>query len=214
VVSRLDTLISLTGQPITPPLSSRVGRARARGASLNPGEYSDLQNADVTITGGTSGGDGGSLIIPGKSTGGNASITMSGHATLDMSGHDPASGCTVGSLSGEGSVSLGTSKLSISTNNLSTTFSGLIQDTGSLNKLGTGSLTLSGANTYTGVTTVSAGALRVSNRTGSATGTSTVRVDTVTVAGGGIIAGPVTVGSGHGPELSWLRDLVRVSRKL
>jgi len=172
--------------------------AGARGGSLNPGEYSDLENAQVTVTGGTSGGYGGTVFFSGRSTGGNASMTMSGNACLDMTGHDPASALTVGSLAGAGSVSLGTSELSIGTNNLSTTFSGLIQDTGSVRKLGTGTLTLSGANTYAGITTVSAGALRVSNPTGSATGTSTVRVDTGTLGGGGIIAGPVTVGVKNG----------------
>ena len=56
-------------------------------------------------------------------------------------------------------------------NNTSTTFSGVIQDgagvTG-LTKVGTGTFTLTGANTYTGGTTISAGTLQIGN---GATGT-------------------------------------------
>jgi hypothetical protein len=56
--------------------------------------------------------------------------------------------------------------------------------TGGFTKLGTGELVLSGANSYTGGTTISAGILRAANTTGSATGSGPV-----TVANGGILAG-------------------------
>jgi autotransporter-associated beta strand protein len=80
----------------------------------------------------------------------------------------------------------------------STTFSGVIQDSGSLTKTGTGTLTLTGANTYTGLTTVSAGALKASNRNGSATGTGPVNVNAGTLGGKGTITGPTTIGTGSG----------------
>jgi autotransporter-associated beta strand protein len=58
---------------------------------------------------------------------------------------------------------------SIDTNNQAVTYgTGLTSAGGSLIKLGTGTLTLTGANTYTGGTTVSAGTLQVGN--GSTTG--------------------------------------------
>ena len=89
-----------------------------------------------------------------------------GNGTLDISQHDPP-GVTTGSIQGNGLVFLGGVNLTVGANNLSTTFSGLIQDGGfsggtggSLRKIGTGTLTLSGANTYTGGTLINAGTLK------------------------------------------------------
>ena len=108
---------------------------------------------------------------------------------------------TIGSLEGEGTVTLGGHALIIGSNNLSTIFSGLIQDgtgIGAIAKIGTGTLTLTGANTYTGGTTVSSGILFVSNISGSGTGTGAVNVNADTLGGSGIIAGAVTVGTNSG----------------
>jgi autotransporter-associated beta strand protein len=58
---------------------------------------------------------------------------------------------------------------------------------------GSGSLSLQGANIYSGVTTVSSGALKVNNSTGSATGTGSVLVNTGTLTGTGTISGLVDV---------------------
>jgi outer membrane autotransporter protein len=69
---------------------------------------------------------------------------------------------TVGSIEGDGNVFLGPNNLTVGSNNLSTLFSGVIQDGGtggSLTKVGTGTLTLTGLNTYTGATTVNGGTL-------------------------------------------------------
>jgi autotransporter-associated beta strand protein len=65
-------------------------------------------------------------------------------------------------------------------------------------KLGAGTLTLSGNNTYTGGTTVSAGALRVNNTAGSGTGAGSVTVNggTAVLGGTGIITGAVAVRGG------------------
>lgn len=73
---------------------------------------------------------------------------------------------TINGLSGSGTITRsgasGTSTLVVGGNDASSTFSGPIGQTAgtvALTKIGSGTLTLSGANTYTGLTTVSAGTL-------------------------------------------------------
>jgi autotransporter-associated beta strand protein len=159
-------------------------------------------NATLIANGGTSGGLGGLISFIGSSTGGTARVEVFGNGNLDISEHN-APGVTTGSIEGSGVVFLGADNLTVGGNNLSKTFSGKIQDGGlgggtggSLTKTGTGKLTLSKASTYTGGTTISRGTLLVTNRTGSATGTGTVQVNTGTLSGTGIMTGAVTVGTG------------------
>ena len=124
---------------------------------------------------------------------------FSATATWTLVCHD-APGLTTGSIEGDGDVFLGANNLTVGTNNLGTTFSGLIQDGGtnggtggSLTKAGTGKLTLTKSNTYTGDTTITDGTLQVTNTSGSATGTGSVQVNAGTLGGTGIISGAVTV---------------------
>jgi autotransporter-associated beta strand protein len=154
-------------------------------------------NANITANGGVDGSAGGLVIFTEKSKGGKATLTLNGNSELDISAHD-APGMTIGSLAGQGSVFLGANTLTIGSNNQSTTFSGTIQESGSLTKTGTGTLILTGANTYTGLTTVSAGVLNAFNRNGSATGTGPVNVNAGTLGGKGVITGATTIGTGAG----------------
>ena len=68
---------------------------------------------------------------------------------------------TIGSLAGAGQVTLGTGTLTTGGNNTSTLYTGVISGTGSLIKVGGGTMTLSGANIYSGTTTINGGILRV-----------------------------------------------------
>ena len=69
-----------------------------------------------------------------------------------------------------------------------------------LAKLGTNTLTLDQANTYTGTTTVTAGTLLVNNTTGSGTGTGAVNVaDGATLGGSGTISGATTIAGNLNP---------------
>lgn len=68
---------------------------------------------------------------------------------------------------------------------------------GGLTKLGTGTVTLTAANLYTGGTNVSAGAVRVNNTSGSGTGPGRVKVVAgATLGGTGTITGDVTLAAG------------------
>ena len=87
-------------------------------------------------------------------------------------------------------------------NATASTYAGVIRDGSgggavSLVKGAAGTLELGGANAYTGTTTVNNGRLRVTNATGSATGTGAVAINnTGSLAGTGFITGAVTVASG------------------
>jgi autotransporter-associated beta strand protein len=170
---------------------------------------------EIDFFGSSSAGDatiqcvGTQIFFTGSSKGGTAAITLSlggfddVPSILDISGHN-ALGVTIGSLEGEGNapfqpitVFLGANNLTIGSNNLSTTFAGVIQDGGyngnggtggSLTKIGSGTLTLSGANTYTGNTKVNGGVLQVDgsitsntfvNQSGTLAGTGTVNGNVV-----------------------------------
>ncbi len=91
-------------------------------------------------------------------------VNVASGATFNLDNYDE----TIGSLTGSGSVTLGTDiivvggDLSTGGDNSSATFSGVISELGSLIKLGSGTQTLAGSNSYTGVTTISGGVLSVS----------------------------------------------------
>ncbi len=155
-------------------------------------------NATLIAHGGSNGGFGASLLFGSASSGGTSKIKVFGNGYLDISTLT-VTGLTIGSLEGDGVVYVGTRNLTVGSDGLSTVFSGVIHDGGrfgSLSKIGAGTLILSGASDYIGVTTVKAGTLLVANLTGSGTGVGAVAVKAGTLGGSGIITGAVTVGTG------------------
>src|SRR5439155_13121673 len=105
-------------------------------------------NATLIANPGTNGGEGGRISFENTAhDGGEARMELFGNGTLDIqfNFHDFVS---VGSIEGDGFIELGTTnQLITGANNLNTTFSGVIEEPGSLAKIGTGTLTLSGDNT-------------------------------------------------------------------
>ena len=158
--------------------------------SSNPLGASSAGNATLIANGGAGGGQGGAILFKGFSTGGTSRIEVFGNGRLDISFHDGRRALAVGSIEGDGNVFLGVNNLIVGTNNLSTIFSGVIQDGGanagtggSLTKIGPGTLALAGANTYSGDTNIKQGVLQVDgsirsntsvNRGGTLAGTGTV----------------------------------------
>lgn len=108
-----------------------------------------------------------------------------------------------GTIQGQSNTAAGTVVYHIGARNLDTTFSGVFANgsngTAAINKLGAGTLTLSGASTHTGATTVTAGKLSV---TGSLAATTVTVATTGTLGGTGSIAGAVSCNGALAPGIT------------
>ena len=109
---------------------------------------------------GTTNVSAGTLAVSGYLSDSTA-VNVSSGASYNVSSSD-----TVASITGAGTINLGTGYTLTSGGGGSTTFSGVIAGAGGLTKGGASTtLTLTGTNTYSGTTTVSAGTLMVGNGT-------------------------------------------------
>jgi autotransporter-associated beta strand protein len=134
-------------------------------------------------------------VIPDGAGKGNVAVT----STFDLNTFSE----TVNGLSGAGivdTVAGGFPTLTVGNNNATSTFSGIIRNTAGtlgLIKTGNGTLTLTGVNTYTGTTTVTAGTLLVN---GSISGSSVGVLSGGTLGGSGSVGGTaVAVGGTLAP---------------
>jgi outer membrane autotransporter protein len=155
------------------------------------GETSSAANATITNN------SGGTTYFFEASSAGNATIVNNGGGIVDLSGLTTG-GTTAGSIAGAGLYQIGSKQLTVGSNNLSTTVSGVIADGGSaggvggsLIKVGGGTLTLAGANTYTGGTTLNAGGLVVNGSLASG-----VTMNGGTLGGSGTIGGGLVANAG------------------
>jgi outer membrane autotransporter protein len=110
---------------------------------------------------------GGVVGFHGVNTADGATIINDTGGQVDISGLT-SDGIAIGSLSGDGSVLLGSKTLTLGGLDKNDTIGGVIADGpngagGTLTKIGAGQLTLTGANTYTGATYVNGGTLQIGN---------------------------------------------------
>jgi autotransporter-associated beta strand protein len=148
-----------------------VGSSTAGNATIttNSGSFLEINNASTAGSATIVTNSGGFTIFQNSGTGGQAQFTTNSGGTFDMSGLSTG-GMTAGSIAGAGAYNLGPNQLTVGSNNLSTVVSGTIADGGifggtggSLVKVGAGTLVVTGSNTYTGGTTISAGTLQLGN---------------------------------------------------
>jgi autotransporter-associated beta strand protein len=147
------------------------------GAISNTGSLTKVGSGTLTLSGANS-YSGGTIINAGAVALGSTSINAAGSVnanasgtTFDISG--AGGNITIGDLSGAlGSVlQLGARTLTFGTGN-STSFLGNIDGTGGITKQGSGTVTLSGSNSYSGGTELNLGTIAI--ETGTALGTGTL----------------------------------------
>lgn len=193
----------------------------------NAGTIASAEDPGVTailnVTGENSLVDASRLFLGGSddaNRGGTTTVTIDSGGVMDLSGEtrffSNSSSITVdggqfitGDLNSHtgitGSVFIsdanGTPALTIGRDGFDSVFKGVITDhtsgAGSVRKVGAGTLTLEGANTFTGALNVTGGTLVANNTTGSATGFGTLTIEADAALGGtGNIEGPVIVERG------------------
>jgi autotransporter-associated beta strand protein len=163
-------------------ISSRLSAIGANGATFDTngnnvtlasnlggtGNLSKTGLGRLTLSGTNNTYSGGTTVSVGTLAGNiaaNTGLTVANGATYDGTG----TARTVSALNGGGNV-INSHGLTVQSGN----FGGIISGAGSLTKTSAGTLTLSGTNTYTGDTTVSAGSLNLA-QTGSLQSAVTVR---------------------------------------
>lgn len=153
--------------------------ANSRGA-VTFQDSSDAQQATLVAN------TGGTISFRLAASGGQARFVANTGGSIAIN-QLTGSGTTAGSIEGAGTINLGAKKLTVGSNNLSTTFSGVLSGTnGSLSKVGSGTLNLTGNETYTGATSIDGGVLAVNG---------TLASSGVTVNSGGALGGNGTVKS-------------------
>lgn len=210
---------------ISDPVAINTGTLTKNGAgilTLNGGSantYTGLTtvNAGTLVLGKTSGNAvGGGLTLTGNALlqlgqpnqiADTGLLTMGANNVFQLLGRSE----TLGGVSGSGTIENeggGTSTLTLSTG-ATLTYSGILRDGNGVDddgvlaiaKLGTGTQTLSGANTYTGETTVTAGILQLANDAalgGTVTGTTVATGATLDLNGGRTITAEAITINGQG----------------
>ena len=141
--------------------------------------------ANATIT---NSGDNSFTVFNQGGSGGNAALINANPTAFITIAELDGAGTTVGSIAGNGTIFLGSKNLTVGGNQQSTLFSGVISDGeapllpdflrtgagpftgGSLTKVGAGTLTLTGVNSYTGGTNLNGGILAVNSDLNLGTG--------------------------------------------
>ncbi|BBU69766.1 autotransporter-associated beta strand repeat-containing protein [Fluviibacter phosphoraccumulans] len=185
---------TLTLNPLAVTLSGTISGAGS--AIMNASGGTMTMTGTNTYTGSTN-VTGGTLVVSGGLSSSTA-VNVGGGAYFNIARTN-----TVGSIAGSGTINLGNGyTLTAGDDNNSTTFSGVISGAGSLAKSGTGTLTLTNSETYTGSTNVTAGTLVVTGYLSDSTAVNVASGATYNVSSSDTVAsiaggGTINLGSGY-----------------
>ncbi len=219
-VGDFDAVDSRAFWPIVVPAGSSGrleanGRMNLGGALTGSGDFTFLTPYVRTdVTGNWSAfagkinviadGDGGDFRIANAAGLGNAWLDLaanvyaysrvSGTNTINIGALSGAAGSVLNAGTGSGLGQNYPAIWRIGARNLDTTFAGVIRGTSQVAKIGTGTLTFTGASAYTGATTVSAGKLVLSG--GSLSGSAVTVQSGAGFGGNGAVTGNVTFNAG------------------
>lgn len=169
------------------------GKINGAGSNLSiSGNGTVSLGATGNYTGSTTINSGATLQIVGSGTlSASADVMVNAGGTYDLNGISD----TISTIAGSGNITLGSAVLK-TTGAGSTTVSGVISDGGaggSLDKRGAGTLTLSGANSFTGGVLLNAGSIAVGNDSALGTGTLDLSGGTLTTTADRTLANALTM---------------------
>ncbi len=193
--------VTLTGNDT---IDSQTYNLTLSGVLSGAGSLTKINSGALTLTGDNtySGGttiDGGNVVVTNAGALGTGGFTLNGGSLLGESGAlssttltlgstttldvNPGDNDTLGALSGSGTVDIQSGSLTTGGDDSSTLFSGVITGPGSLDKTGTGTMTLTGDNTFTGGTDLQQGTLNLGNNNALGTGSLALEDGTTLQAG-------------------------------
>ncbi|CAB3866580.1 hypothetical protein LMG3410_02572 [Achromobacter aegrifaciens] len=144
------------------------GNISGTGSLTKNGASTLTLNGTNSYTGGTYVNSGTVALGAGSSLAATGIVTVANGATFDLSAGQGAQ--VFGTLAGAGNIKMGTNTL-LAGGSADGIFSGSVIGTGTLVKQGSGTQTLTGANSYTGGTLVADGTLRAGSTTALVQGT-------------------------------------------
>ncbi|EBC8945480.1 autotransporter outer membrane beta-barrel domain-containing protein [Salmonella enterica subsp. enterica serovar Cubana] len=198
VVKSGDETLTLSGA------NSYTGGTTISGGTLVASNVEALGSGDVTDNATLELNTGGDFD---NNIGGTGSVVKSGDKTLTLSGANSYTGGTTisgGTLVATNVDALGTGNVTDNATlelNTGGTFDNAIGGTGSVVKSGDKTLTLSGANSYSGATTISGGTLIAANVNALGTGAIDNRASLLLDASGQFTVTDLTTGSGGNTEI-------------
>lgn len=185
-----------------------IGDASGAGSFvLNSGTILEINRNNASTFSRPVSGDGAILVLGGGTSSFTNNLTHTGGTTVSSGTMSIGAGGTVGSITGNI-----TNNATIQFNRSDAyAYDGIISGTGNLVKVGAGTTTLTGNNTYNGTTTVSVGALRIASN--NAIGTSNAIISSnaaMEIASGLSISNNITIngfGISSGGAIRSISDL-------